>query len=198
MTQHSVRYLATLLLVLSATSVLSQQVRSTDPDSATFLWPIPKKTLLFEYPPSLPVDTVAPCYVADFDLAGHTVFTSTEVKPQPCRGLGCEETYLKNLSAVMGLPADALNASTTPDSIIVQFIVLRKGRMTALECTDLNKPGHQDILQAIKRLACVWVPGVTGGRPLHTACKIKIDYSKGQNGEIRSLDALEYRYDNVP
>lgn len=150
----------------------------------------PKGRLLFEDP--LAVDTVAPCYVTDFDNADDETFANAEIGPKPCLGKDCETDYLKKLSADLGLPADIPQVTTTPDSITVQFIVLRDGMLTALECDDLDKPGHEDVLNAIKKRACVWQPGLMSGRPVITARKIKIYYRRDENSNIMSLDNLVY------
>lgn len=140
-------------------------------------------------PNPLAVDTVSPCYVDDFDPGDDFVFTSTEIFPTPYKG---EVVYLKKLSAAMGLPADAPVGLAIPDSITVQFIVLRDGMLTAVESTGPKKNGQEKILQAIKRLACVWSPGVMGGRPVLTQRKMTIHYSKDRNGGFLSLNSLVF------
>jgi len=148
----------------------------------------PKAQLIFKDP--MEVDTVFPCYVTDFDQADHAIFTSTEITPRP---VGGKEAYLKKLSAKMGLPADKPNSTMSSDSITVQFIVLRGGRLAALESLSPDKSDHEDILTAIKKLACAWLPALQGGRQVSFWRKIVIFYSKDQKGNIRSLDNLDYR-----
>ncbi|HMR18317.1 MAG TPA: hypothetical protein PKA53_03370 [Sphingobacterium sp.] len=153
----------------------------------------PKARLIFEDP--LAVDTVFPCYMGDFDQTGQAIFTSTEIVPQPYQG---KEAYLKKLSAMMNLPTEKTGRSATLDSITVQFIVLRDGMLASLESTSPKKSGHKDILTAIKKTACAWLPAIQGGRPVKVWRKMTIFYSKDRKGNIRSLDNLEYRYNVVP
>lgn len=153
----------------------------------------PKAALLFTDP--LEVDTVFPCYVADFDQAGHAIFASTDITSQPYPG---KEAYLEKLSATMGLPVEKPRSTTAPDSITVQFILLRDGRLASLESIGPDKPGHDAILTGIKKLACAWLPSLQGGRPVLAWRKMAVFYSKDSQGSIRSLDSLGYRRDILP
>jgi len=158
----------------------------------SYKWNNPKASLIFKDP--LAIDTVFPCYITDFDPTDHTVLIHTEIAPQPYQG---KDAYLKKLSATMGLPAEKTSRPTVGDSITVQFIVLRDGMLAALKSTDPDKAGHKDVLNAIKKLACMWQPAIQGGRPLMVWQKMILFYSKDQKGNIQSLDSLAYRYDTI-
>ncbi len=151
----------------------------------SYKWSKSKARTIFADP--LAVDTAFPCYVTDFDQGDHAIFTSTEIAAQPYQGKG---PYLKKLSATMGLSPENHDGSMVLDSITVQFVVLKDGMLTALESTDADKPGHEDILMAIKKSACAWLPAIQGGRPVITSRKITIFYRKDQKGNIRVLDSL--------
>ncbi len=156
-------------------------------------WRAPQRTSLIFYDP-MTIDPSGPCYLADFDTIGKVIHDRTATEPKPFRG---EAAYLKKLSAVMGLPTDKPNTATTRDSVIVQFIVLGNGRLTALESIGAQKPGHANILRAIKQHSCVWSVAWGDRRPLLFRRKMTIFYNRDKKGNIRSLDTLEYRYDNT-
>lgn len=159
-----------------------------------YKWSSSKTRLIFEDP--LAVDTIFPCYVKNIDLSGSAVFTRTEVMAEPYQGM---VTYLKKLSVAMGLPATEKPQGTAiVDSITVKFMVLESGMLAALESPDHAKPGNQALLNAIKKLACVWMPALQGSRPVKSFRKMAIFYTKNKEGNIQSLDRLEYRYDNLP
>ena len=155
-------------------------------------WRAPKRTyLVFDDPNGL--DPAGPCYLADFDTVGTTIYHRTKIEPKPFQG---EAAYLKKLSTIMGLYTDKPITATTQDSITLQFIVLGNGQLTALEAPIPDKPHHKRILQAIKQHSCVWPVASNGNRPLLFWRKITIFYSRDENGDIRSLDSLEYRYND--
>ena len=151
----------------------------------------PKATLFFEEP--LAVDTVFPCYVPDYDMEGIRFFTRHEIEAEPYKSL---DFYLKKLSSTMELLAVKPSTATQTDSITVQFIVMKNGMITALISVESDKPGHGDILSAIKKNACVWSPAIMGGRPVFCHKKMVIFYSIDNKGKIQSLDRVEYRYDH--
>lgn len=151
----------------------------------------PKATIFFEKP--LAVDTVFPCYVPDYDMEGIRFFTRHEIEAEPYKGL---DFYLKKLSSTLGLPAVKPGTAIQSDSITVQFAVLKDGMITALSSVESDKPGHGDILSAIKKNACVWSPAIMGGRPVFCHKKMVIFYSIDNKGNIQSLDRVEYRYDH--
>lgn len=151
----------------------------------------PKASLFFEEP--LAVDTVFPCYVPDYDLQGNSFFTRHEIESKPYKGL---DFYLKKLSSTMELPSVKPFKAIQSDSITVQFVVLKDGMITNLKSVQPHKPGHVAILNAIKKNACVWSPAIMGSRPITSFKKMVIFYSEDKKGNIRSLDRLEYRYDD--
>lgn len=153
-----------------------------------------KARTIFKDP--LAVDTACTCYLADSDTknmnkqAGYGV----ELSPVPYPN---EAVYLKKLSATMGLPTERPKASMGPDSIIVRFIMTRDGMLTKLESLSLDKPGYAAVLAAIKRHSCVWSFGITSGNRVRTKRKMTVFYTKGEKGNIQSLDSLAYRYDDA-
>jgi hypothetical protein len=142
----------------------------------------------------LAIDTVFPCYVPDFDVQEDGIFNYVEVEPRPKNGV---DFYLKKLSSTMGLPAVKPSTATQADSITVQFIVLKDGMIANLKSVVPDKPGHGNMLNAIKKNACLWLPSVQGGRPVLFRRKMVIFYSKDQKGNIQSIDGLKYRYNFV-
>ncbi|MEC3880827.1 hypothetical protein, partial [Parapedobacter sp. 10938] len=111
--------------------------------------------------------------------------------PKPYGG---EETYLKKISTTMGLPDEKPTKHMASDSIAVQFFLTRNAMLAELESTSPDKPGHARILHAIKRNSCLWSAGIQSGRLVPaTRRKMTVFYSRDQNGDIRSLDSLEYR-----
>lgn len=157
---------------------------------ASSIWVGSKKAReIFENP--LTVDVDCTCYVPGFDTTISGIFGDVEIKPRPYGG---EEAYLKKLSATMGLTAEKPAMHRVSDSITVQFLLTRNGLLAGLESTSSDKPGHAQILYAIKRNSCLWSAGIQSGRLVPaTRRKMTIFYSKDQNGDIRSLDSLEYR-----
>jgi hypothetical protein len=97
----------------------------------------------------------------------------------------------------MGLPTVKPSTATQIDSITVQFIVLKDGMIANLKSVVPDKPGHGNMLIAIKKNACIWLPSVQGGRPVFFRRKMVIFYSKDQKGNIQSIDGLKYRYNFV-
>ncbi|MGV3763652.1 hypothetical protein [Parapedobacter sp.] len=152
-------------------------------------WTSDKAQLLFENP--LEIDTACPCYVANFVRNGDDVFQLTELKPEPYGG---DALYLEKLSRLLGLPGKAANPAAR-DSMRVQFIVTRTGMLAELQAIGSPSPTDGKILQAIKRYSCSWSRGMFSGRPVLTQRNMTIIYSKDPNGNIVSLDDLEYRYD---
>ncbi|MEC3882089.1 hypothetical protein, partial [Parapedobacter sp. 10938] len=149
-----------------------------------------KAKAIFEDP--LSMDTAYPCYVANLDRNGDNVFQLTELKPEPYGG---ETLYLEKLSGLLGLSVDKTADPVVRDSVRIQFIVTRTGMLAELQMIDPPTSNGAGILQAIKRLSCVWSRGMFSGRPVLTQRKMTIMYSKDPNGNIVSLDDLEYRYD---
>ncbi|MEJ5144426.1 hypothetical protein [Sphingobacterium sp. MYb388] len=158
----------------------------------SYNWSNAKAAAFFAEP--LAIDTLFPCYVPDFDVQDDGLFTHTEVQPAPGKDLNF---YLKKLSSTMGLPTVKPSTATQIDSITVQFIVLKDGMIANLKSVESDKHGHEDILTAIKKNACLWLPSIQGGRPLLFKRKMVIFYSKDQKGNIQSLDGLKYRYNFV-
>ncbi|WP_196937371.1 hypothetical protein [Sphingobacterium pedocola] len=148
---------------------------------------------IFEDP--LSMDTDCPCYDANYDTVNidKRAFRSAELMPEPYGG---EEAYLKKLSNMMRLPTEKALISPVSDSITVRFIVTRNGMLAGLETTSIEKPAHTAILSAIKRQSCTWSVGITSGRPMRSVRKMTIFYSKDRDGGIKSLDNLEYKYDD--
>lgn len=157
----------------------------------SYKWSKSKAALFFEEP--LALDTVFPCYVSDYDMQEYSIFTHAEIDPMVYNGLNF---YLKKLSSTMELLEVKPSTATQPDSITVQFIVMKNGMITALSSVESDKPGHGDILSAIKKNACVWSPAIMGGRPVFCHKKMVIFYSIDNKGNIQSLDRVEYRYDH--
>ncbi|MEN5379968.1 hypothetical protein [Sphingobacterium kitahiroshimense] len=157
-------------------------------------WRTPQKNFVVFYHPR-DFDPKAPCYIADFDIAGKDIRSRAQGEPEPSLG---EAAYLKKLSAYMGLSADQSQAETTRDSIMVQFIVLYEGQITGLESSSPQKPVHAKFLQAIKQHSCVWTAAWENRKTLLFRRKMAIFYNKDKKGNIRSLDRLEYRYDDEP
>lgn len=158
----------------------------------SYRWSKPKATLYFAEP--LAIDTVFPCYVPDFDVQENGFFNRHEIEAKPYKGL---DFYLKKLSSTMGLAAVKSSTIAQVDSITVQFIVLKDGMIANLKSVEPDKPGHQNILTAIKKNACVWSPVFMGSRPISSFRKLVIFYSKDQKGNIQSLVGLEFRYNIV-
>ncbi|MEN5054491.1 hypothetical protein [Sphingobacterium kitahiroshimense] len=158
----------------------------------SYNWSNPKARSFFAEP--LVIDTLFPCYVPDFDVPEDDISTHTEVEPRPGKDLNF---YLKKLSSTMGLPTVKPSTAIQSDSITVQFIILKDGMIANLKNVEPDKHGHEDILTAIKKNACLWLPSIQGGRPLLFRRKMVIFYSKDQKGNIQSLDGLKYRYNFV-
>lgn len=157
-------------------------------------WRTPQKNfVVFDQP--MAFDPKAPCYIADFDIVGKDIRNRAEGEPEPSLG---EAGYLKKLSANMDLSADQPQAKTTQDSILVQFIVLHNGAITGLESISPKKPAHAKILKAIKQHSCVWSAARENRKTLYFKRKMVIFYSEDKEGNIRSLNSLEYRYDDEP
>jgi len=135
-------------------------------------------------------DPTAPCYLTKFDTSKISVFNATEIMPKPYGG---ETTYLKNLALSMGVLPQKARSHLTSDSITVRFILTASAMLTGLESIVPSKPEHAQILEAIKRNSCLWSAGKQSGIPRITKRKMTILYSVDQNGNIRSLDTLEYR-----
>ncbi|WP_400260772.1 hypothetical protein ACFX5U_11650 [Sphingobacterium sp. SG20118] len=155
-------------------------------------WRRPQKNLMvFDEP--MAFDPTAPCYMADFDMAGKDIRHRAQREPEPSLG---ESAYLKKLSTNMDLPTEKPGTKMTPDSITVQFIVLHNGGITGLESISPQKPAHVKILQAIKQHSCVWSAALENRNTLFFKRKMVIFYSKDKKGDIRSLDSLAYRYDD--
>lgn len=155
-------------------------------------WRTPQKNfVVFDKP--MAFDPTAPCYIADFDIVGKDIRNRAQGESQPSLG---EAAYLKKLSAHMGLPADQPQVETTRDSILVQFIVLHNGAITGLESISPQKPVHAKFLQAIKQHSCVWTAAWENRKTLYFKRKMMIFYSEDKKGNIRSIDGLEYRYDD--
>lgn len=153
-------------------------------------WRASKRSwLIFDDP--LAVDPSGPCYLADFDTTGKVIHHRADIEPIPFAGTAA---YLKKLSTLMELPANQRTVRTTTDSITIQFIVLGNGKLTGLESIGPSKPAHQHILRAIKQHSCVWSVARADRRYLLFKRKMTIFYSRNQNEDIVSLDALEYRY----
>src|SRR5690606_676356 len=123
-----------------------------------------------------------------------SIFTNVEVNPRPYGG---EKNYLKKLSDAMGLPAEKPTEPTIRDSILVQSIVIRDGTLAELQTPDTNKPEHKQILKAIKKHSCLWLPAIQGGRPVMLKQKITIFYRRNQAGNIQSLTGIQYWYDDA-
>lgn len=157
-------------------------------------WETPQKNFVVFFKPR-DFDPKAPCYIADFDIDGKDIRSRAQGEPKPSLG---EAAYLKKLSANMGLSADQPQAETTRDSILVQFIVLHNGAITGLESIGPQKPVHAKFLQAIKQHSCVWTAAWENRKTLYFKRKMVIFYSDDKKGNIRSLDRLEYRYDDEP
>jgi len=151
-----------------------------------YKWGNAKANLIFSDP--LAVDTLFPCYLPDFDEEGHSIFTSTEISAQPYKG---NKVYLKKLSRSMGLSAEK-DPTAIRDSIAVQFVVLKSGMLSRLKSLSPEKVCHKDILTAIKKNACVWLPAIMGSRPVLSWVKMKIFYSTDPRGKIQSLDRIEF------
>lgn len=155
-------------------------------------WRTPQKNfVVFDQP--MAFDPTAPCYIADFDLVGKDIRFRAQGEPEPSLG---QAAYLKKLSAHMGLPADKSRTKTTQDSILFHFTVLHNGAITGLESISAHKPVHTNILHAIKQHSCVWSAAWENKKTLFFKRKMVIFYSKDKEGNIRSLDHLEYRYDD--
>lgn len=137
------------------------------------------------------IDSISPCYVLDIDPEEEEgVFTITTIPPVPNKGIN---VYLQQLTTTMGLPAVKPNTVLKSDSISVPFLIFKKGWIAALTITESNTPGHEVILHAIKKNACVWRPALQAGRPVVYLLKMVIYYSRDDKGNILSLDNLHYR-----
>lgn len=137
------------------------------------------------------IDSISPCYVLDIDPEEEEgVFTITTIPPAPNKGI---RVYLEQLATTMGLHAIKPNIVLKSDSISVQFLIFKNGWIAALTSTEPNTPGHEVILHAIKQNACSWRPALQAGRPVVYLQKMVIYYSKDENGNILSLDNLNYR-----
>lgn len=155
-----------------------------------YKWRGPEKAqTIFKDP--LAVDTACPCYLTNFDKMGQTISHSAELRPEPYGG---EEVYLKKLSDIMSLPAEKPTAPMVSDSLTVQFIVTRTGMLVGLESNDSDKLGHLAIIDAIKQHSCTWSIA-QNAFPFPFRRKMTIVYSKVQSGNIQSLDALKFKYD---
>lgn len=154
-------------------------------------WRTPQYTYwIFEDPRAFDPD--APCYLADFDTIGTKIYHRAKEEPRP---LGGEEVYLKKLSTIMGLSNGKLKGTTRLDSIMVQFIVLGNGQITGLESISPLRPGHINLLKAIKQHSCVWPVVWEDGRVLLFRRKMIIFFHRDKKGNMKSLDRLVYRYD---
>jgi len=147
-----------------------------------------KAQSIFEDP--LAVDINIPCYLAGLDTSTMDIFNSVELPSEPYGG---KELYLEKLSSIMGLPNQKSAELMISDSITVRFILTKSAMLTRLESIGLDKRGHAQILEAIKRNSCTWSAGIHNGRPQPLRRKMTIFYSKDQNGNIQSLDTLEYQ-----
>jgi len=147
-----------------------------------------KARAIFEAP--LTVDPDCTCYLDRFDSTSVDIFNAVELMPEPYEG---EEAYLKKLSATMGLPAEKPAAPMVSDSITVRFFLTRSAMLAKLESTGSDKPGHAQILYAIKRNSCIWSAGIQGGRLVPaTRRKMTINYSRDKKGAIRSLESIKF------
>lgn len=147
-----------------------------------------KAQSIFEVP--LEIDTACPCCVTNFEMTDPDVFRSTEINPKPYRG---EEIYLKKLRKGMKLIAGKPAGVTTSDSITVQFVVTKAGMLAGIESSDSDRPGHENILDVIKRYSCAWSPGIQSGFPRAVRRKMTIVYSRDQSGNIQTLDTLHFK-----
>jgi|GEM_PF-6685152 len=137
------------------------------------------------------IDSISPCYIVNIDPEEEDgVFTITTIAPVPNKGIN---VYLQQLTTTMGLPAVKPNIGLKSDSINVQFLIFKNGWIAALTSTEPNTPGHEVILHAIKKNACMWKPALQAGRPVVYLLKMVIYYSRDENGNILSLDNLYYR-----
>lgn len=153
-----------------------------------YKWGNAKASLIFSNP--LTVDTLYPCYLSDFDDGGYSIFNHTEILAQPYKGV---KEYLKKLSATMGLSSRKDHIAIS-DSIKVEFIVHKSGMVSRLRNLSIERSCHGDILTAIKKNACMWLPSIQGSRPVHSWVKMIIFYSTDPKGKIVSLDRIVYRY----
>jgi|GEM_PF-556789 len=153
-----------------------------------YKWGNAKASLIFSNP--LTVDTLYPCYLPDFDDGGYSIFNHTEILAQPYKGV---KDYLKKLSATMGLSSKKDHTAIS-DSIKVEFAVLKSGMISRLKNLSIERSCHGDILTAIKKNACMWLPAIQGSRPVYSWVKMKIFYSMDPKGNILSLDRIVYRY----
>ncbi|MEJ5145992.1 hypothetical protein [Sphingobacterium sp. MYb388] len=144
------------------------------------------------YVKPLVIDSISPCYVVNINLeeVEDAIFTITNIAPYPKKG---KKLYLEQLAATMGLPAAKPNIALKSDSISVEFIIFKNGWIAALTSTEPNIPGHEAILHAIKKNACVWGPALQEGRPLVYLQRMVIYYSRDYNGNILSLDDFDDR-----
>lgn len=152
----------------------------------TYKWANAKASLIFSNP--FTVDTLSPCYLPDFDDGGYSIFNHTEILAQPYKG---NTVYLKKLSSSMKLSAEK-GSDVVTDSIAVQFVVLKSGILSRLKSLSPERVCHGDILKAIKKNACIWLPAIQGSRPVHSWVKMKIFYNTDPKGKIQSLDRIEF------
>lgn len=151
-----------------------------------YKWRNAKANLIFSDP--LAIDTLSPCYLPDFDEDGGSIFTNTEISAQPYKG---NKVYLKKLSRSMGLSAEK-DSDAIRDSMAIQFVVLKSGMLSRLKSLSPEKVCHKDVLTAIKKNACIWLPAIQGSRPVLSWVKMKIFYSTDPKGKIQSLDRIEF------
>lgn len=148
----------------------------------------PKAAVLLADP--MLMDTLAPCYVTDFAPEEHTIFISTEIQAEPRGGIA---KYLKRISGTMGINAVKAPHPGLLDSVSIQFIVMRDGRITALQSISPPSPEQQKVLTAIKKNSCAWLPALQGGRTVHTWRLMKIVYTKNKKGAIQTLNRMVYK-----
>src|SRR5690606_5351364 len=109
---------------------------------------------------------------------GYSIFNHTEILAQPYKGV---KDYLKKLSATMGLSSKKDHTAIS-DSIKVEFAVLKSGMISRLKNLSIERSCHGDILTAIKKNACMWLPAIQGSRPVYSWVKMKIFYSMDPKG----------------
>lgn len=135
-------------------------------------------------------DISGPCYTPDFDTSGKTIYERAKSEPTPYPN---EDSYLKKLSTIMGLPKNDKNVATTTDSIAVQFVILANGQLTGLEWSNPDKPGPIALLNAIKQHSCVWPAARDGNKYPFFRRRLMFFYTKDKKGDIHSLNRFEYR-----
>lgn len=151
-------------------------------------WHIPEKSdALFQSPRS--IDPKCPCYLNKYDITSITIAEATELRPEPYGG---NKSYLNKLSLALDLSKTKNDIPTESDSLSVSFLVTKTGMIANLESLNPNKPDNEIILNAIKKHSCVWSLARNSGRPMVSRRKMKIIYSKNQQGNIIALTSLKF------